>query len=73
MRVASPGTIDAFLNTELAQGSWQHWDPQTEQANACAHDNDYWRWSKGGEAVGWNYEVSLTTWTLAFCNLAYGR
>lgn len=67
------GAIDAFLNAELAQAGWKRWDPQTETATACAHNNDYWRWSKGAEAVGWSYDAPPPMWTLAFCNLNYGN
>jgi hypothetical protein len=68
----SPGGINAFLNAEVARAGWRQWDPQTEHATACAHDNSYWRWSKGEEAVGWDYLAPHPFWNLTFCNLTYG-
>jgi hypothetical protein len=69
---ATSGAIDTFLNAELPEAGWRRWDPQTERSNGCAHANDFWRWSKGGEAVGWDSGEPPPSWDLAFCNLAYG-
>jgi hypothetical protein len=68
----TPDAITTFLNSELAQAGWRRWDPRTETAGACAHDNDFWLWSNGAEAVGWSYGSQYPFWNLAFCNLNYG-
>jgi hypothetical protein len=72
---ATQDAIDTFLNAALPRAGWQRWDPQTENAHGCGTEpNDFWRWSKSGEAVGWSATgPMLPSWELAFCNLAYGR
>lgn len=70
---ATPDAIDAYLNAELPHAGWQRWDPQTESTNGCAETNSFWRWSKGGEAVGWSHDLPSPSWRLGFCNLSYGR
>ncbi|HEV2235164.1 MAG TPA: hypothetical protein VGR57_00755 [Ktedonobacterales bacterium] len=73
---ATGDAITSFLNSELPGDGWQRWDPRTQNANGCGTEaNDFWRWWKGGSAVGWSFETgpALPTWGLVFCDLAFGR
>ncbi len=71
----SQQAIAAFLNTALPQAGWRQWNPQSDDARGCGtQPNDYWKWTKGGSAVGYRFTVyALPQWELVFCDLAYGH
>jgi hypothetical protein len=67
--------IEGYLTSGLLKAGWQPWNPQTQNANGCGTEpNNYWKWYKGGAAVGYVIEPStLPQWQLVFCSLAYGH